>query len=193
MVADRYFERDGRKNPAALKGTLGAPIHPDVVRALEAAHTALRAQNIPHLLIGGLAVCAYGYPYATANVDFLVPEGTFPKSGVLVTIPQGIPWRVGQVQVEYVFPPAGPFFAEFNDLFLRVGLTEEASVVPAHLLAYLKLRVGRSRDRAAVVELIKRGSLDPEDMERHFEKAGVSADVMARFHACWADAEGEPT
>jgi hypothetical protein len=172
--------------------TLGAPVHADVLRALEVAHTALRAQNIPHLLIGGLAVCARGYPYATADVDFLLPEGTFPSSGLLVTIPAGVPWKVGDVQIDYLFPPAGAFADEFNDLFLRVGLAEPVPVVPAHLLSFLKLRVGRWRDKAAVVELIKRGGLDPEDTYRRFVDAGVSADVLTRFEDCWVAAGEEP-
>ncbi len=170
---------------------LGSPVHPDVIRALDVAHAALRAQDIPHLLIGGLAVCARGYPYATADVDFLLPEGTFPSSGLLVTIPAGIPWKVGDVQVDYLFPPEGAFLDEFNDLFLRVGLAEAVPVVPAHLLAFLKLRVGRWRDKSAVVELIKRGSLNPGDTEQRFIAAGVSADVLGRFHDCWAAAAEE--
>lgn len=170
---------------------LGSPVHPDVIRALDVAHAALRAQDIPHLLIGGLAVCARGYPYATADVDFLLPEGTFPSSGLLVTIPAGIPWKVGDVQVDYLFPPEGPFFDEFSELFSRVGLAEAVPVVPAHLLAFLKLRVGRWRDKSAVVELIKRGGLNPGDTEQRFIAAGVSTSVLAYLQQCWAAAGEE--
>lgn len=164
--------------------TIGSPVHPDVTRAMEMAHNALRDQDIPHLLIGGLAVCARGYPYATADVDFLLPEGAFPSSGLMVTIPAGIPWRVGAVQVDYLFPPPGPFLEEFNDLFLRVGLAKQIPVVPAHLLAFLKLRAGRARDSAAITELIKRGGLDPDDTLHRFLEAGVSQELVTRFTHC---------
>lgn len=46
----------------------------DVVDSLVWSHQALSALNVPHALIGGLALSEYEYGRATQDVDWLVPE-----------------------------------------------------------------------------------------------------------------------
>ena len=45
-----------------------------LVESARAAVSMLAAHNIPHLIVGGLAVQEHGYPRVTIDVDIVVPD-----------------------------------------------------------------------------------------------------------------------
>ena len=46
----------------------------DIVQSLKWSHDSLIALNVPHALIGGMALSEYGYGRGTQDVDWLIPE-----------------------------------------------------------------------------------------------------------------------
>lgn len=145
----------------------------DVIDAAIEASALLRSGRIPHVLAGGLAVAAYGYPRATADVDFLVDDRAFGHHGLkegrtvrlIVTLRVPVV-AIGGVRINYVsLPDQGPFVRAALDDVDPSGTHHQghaAGLVPLELLIYMKLRAGRMRDLSDVAELYKRGALDPD-------------------------------
>jgi hypothetical protein len=46
----------------------------DILESLKWSHQALVSLNVPHALIGGMALSEYGYGRGTQDVDWLIPE-----------------------------------------------------------------------------------------------------------------------
>ncbi len=108
--------------------------------------------GIRHIVVGGLAVGANGYPRATKGVDFLVGDDAFKRhEGGLVTMNPALPIEVNGVAIDYFSPREG-------EEHLAEALAEPFnSIIDAPRLVYMKLKASRLRDRTDVVELIKRG------------------------------------
>ena len=136
-----------RKTPdlSLLQGSVAEP----VLHAMQVASEALSRIGVRHTLVGGLAVGAHGYPRATRDVDFLVGEEAFEHhAGGLVTMKPGVPIQVAGVAIDLL--SIGK-----DEPYLQAALSE--TVVDAPVLAYLKLKSPRSRDRTDLVELVKAG------------------------------------
>jgi hypothetical protein len=140
----------------------------DVVaqRILDAAHAAsktLTKKKIRHVLIGGLAVGAHGYARATKDVDFLIGEEGFEHHvGGIVTFTPGIPIEVAGVFVDYL--EAG----SDEDVDPEV-VSEGIPIVSIECLMVLKLRARRRQDKVDVVELLRTGSIDEENLRTHIK------------------------
>lgn len=133
-----------------------AAVSPEVKHAAMEAHEVLRERGVPHLLVGGLAVGAHGYPYATQDVDFVVGNEAFEFSGRgLVSFAPGIPIQIGGVQVDYLSPDTA---AQLDKLLESTRAREELCVVPIEQLMYMKLVAGRQKDQAAIVGLFQTGA-----------------------------------
>lgn len=135
-----------------------------VIAAMRKASAELTAANVPHAVIGGLAIGAYGYPRATADVDFLVSDEAFIKhAGGLVTL------RVPIVSIDGVLVD----LVSFPDEPLLTGevsaprADDGVPIVSEGALVHLKLKANRQKDTADVVELLKRGALDIESVDAH--------------------------
>jgi hypothetical protein len=149
---------------------------------LEAARTAaglLAEHDIPHLIVGGLAVQEHGYPRVTIDVDIVVPD-----------VPEAVEWLTANL--------AGPFFrvseaedrVEDRRTHTFVDLLPAGRVIkagcripfpqPTHAVADLQIAtlevllslkldswanspLKRLRDKTDVVELILRRKL-PRDL-----------------------------
>jgi hypothetical protein len=137
-----------RPDPALLVDVVAAA----VLDAWKTASQALLRAGIPHIVIGGLAVGANGYPRATKDVDFLVGEEAFNHHpGGLVTMNPALPIEVNGVAIDYLSPGKG-------EQHLAAALAEPPnSILDAPRLVYMKLKASRMRDRTDVVELVKRG------------------------------------
>jgi hypothetical protein len=123
-----------------------------ILEALRLSSEALTRAKVRHVVVGGLAVCANGYPRATKDVDFLVGREAFVfhPSG-LVTLHPEVPVRVNGIAIRIRRQESDePFFEE-------VLAQPPGSILEAPPLVYMKLRAGRLRDRADVAELVKRG------------------------------------
>lgn len=143
-----------------------------VLDAWRVAAEALRRAGIRHVVIGGLAVGANGYPRATKDVDFLVGDDAFKHhEGGLVTMNPALPIEVNGVAIDYLSPRAD------EGHLAEVLAGPFNSIIDPPRLVYLKLKASRLRDRTDVVELIKRG-LDV-DACRSYLTAHASALVPA--------------
>jgi len=168
-------------------------VNAEVRQALTHSHEALVRLGIPHVLIGGLAVGAHGYAYATRDVDYLVPESAAFDGRLVITFKPGVPIKVGTVAIDYLVPE-GPENVQrrMQECMARaIETPSEVTYVPSDLLAYMKLKAGRAKDIGAVVELLKTG-MDVEDTRAFLATAG-NPDVIARYEKCvrMADKENE--
>ena len=139
-----------KPDPALLNGVVAH----EVLEAMKAASVALRSAGIRHVVVGGLAVGANGFPRATKGVDFLVGDEAFEHhAGGLVTLRAGVPFQVKGVAVDFIA-------ADPTEGFLAVALeAEPGSFIEGPPLVYMKLKSPRHKDRTDVIELVK-GGLD---------------------------------
>ncbi len=156
-----------------------------------APHAALQALGIPHVLIGGLAVNAHGYQHSTRGVDWLVPTHAAFDGDAVVTFKPGVPISVSGVQVDYLTPDAFPAYIQsrMEQVLTRAEGEGPMVVLPYDLLAFMKLTANRSKDRAAVVELIHAG-MDVDAVRRALTAAG-DAQIQHTFERCVVQAEEE--
>jgi len=123
-----------------------------VLDAWHAASEALTRAGVRHVVIGGLAVGANGYPRATKDVDFLVGDEAFNHHpGGLVTMNPAIPIEVNGVAIDYLSPHAGE-----DHLGIALSLPPGSFIDVARLI-YMKLKASRLQDRADVAGLVKTG------------------------------------
>jgi hypothetical protein len=125
-------------------------VNPRVLEARARASDAMRSMRVRHIVVGGLAVGAHGYPRATKDVDFLVGKEAFEHhAGGIVTM--RVPIEVNGVAVDYLS------VHDDEQHLVDALAAEPGSFAPAPVLVYLKLRSPRSKDRTDVIELIKAG------------------------------------
>lgn len=131
-------------------------VSPKIQKAAERASKALKDAGIRHMLVGGLAVGAHGYPRTTKDVDFIVGEEAFDHhGGGLVTVKSGIPVAVGDVPIDLLSVGDDGFIED--DLDEAWGLTR-IPIAPIDVLIYLKLKSPRRRDKNDVIALIQAGA-----------------------------------
>jgi hypothetical protein len=150
-----------------------------VVQTAQTAVATLAAHDIPHLIVGGVAVQEHGYPRVTVDVDIVVPDVleaveflTADLSGPFARV-KGVEDRVEDrrngVQVDLL--PAGkvlkrgckvpfPLPTKTSGKLQIVGLEELLSL---KLDSSTRSPLRRLRDRTDVVELILRRKL-PRDL-----------------------------
>jgi hypothetical protein len=153
-----------------LKLTRGV-VAPEIIRAAKLASQKLLEADIPHALAGGLAVGAHGYPRTTDDVDFLVGDEAFEKhEGGFVTLKLPL-IAIGNVRVDFVSIAESK--AEQRQLRPAVEephFSNGVPIVSLPVLVYMKLKAGRQKDTADLVELLKRGRVDLEEMGRYLEE-----------------------
>ena len=146
----------------------------------------LTADGIDHVVIGGMAVGALGYERMTTDVDFLIREEDLGKlTGRPLAI--GLSERVDGVRVDYI-----PI--EEGETHLDVAVSDKGLVIAPPALVYLKLKAGRRKDQADVIELVKRGRLDLHAVRRYLYNLPFDPeDMIADFDALviQADREGD--
>jgi hypothetical protein len=161
---------------ARLRGVVA----PEILDAVEVASRTLREAGIPHALAGGLAVGAHGYPRTTDDVDFLVGDEAFIKhAGGIVTLKVPL-IAVGKVRVDFVsIDPSKEEEGQLRSAVLSPPVSEAIPVVPLTALVYMKLKAGRQKDIADLVELLKRGKIETDVMDRYL--AEHAPDQLARW------------
>lgn len=137
-----------RPDPSLLLGVVAR----EVLDAMRMASLALKRAGVRHVVVGGLAVGANGFPRATRDVDFLVGDEAFEQhEGGLVTLRPGVPFQVNRVAVDFIG-------AEESEGFLAAALeAEPGSMIEGPPLVYMKLKSPRHKDRTDVIELLKAG------------------------------------
>ena len=166
-------------DPSLLEGVVA----PEVLEALRVASAALKRAGVRHIVVGGLAVGAHGYPRATRVVDFLVRDEAFERhSGGLVTLRPGVPFQVNHVAVDFLG-------AEASEGFLAAALdAEPGSIIDGPPLIYVKLKSPRHKDRTDVIELVKSG-LDVDRCREYL--AAHAPSFVADFEDAVARARAE--
>jgi hypothetical protein len=154
-----------------------------VLRAMALASEALTAAGVRHVVVGGLAVGANGYPRATKDVDFLVGAEAFHHhANGLVTMRPEIPFQVDGVAVDLLSPDA-------REDFLAAALAAPpGSMIEAPPLVYMKLKSPRRKDQVDVIELIK-GGIDAAACRAYL--VAHAPELVAAFDECAAHAERE--
>lgn len=174
------------KNPELSR--LDNVVAPQILDAMRVASAELSRLGIRHLLVGGLAVGAWGYPRATKNVDFLVGHEAYEQhAGGLVTMKPGAPIQVGGVAIDFLSPRSGE--AQMEQALDRAGAIG-VSVAPLEVLIHLKLKSPRQKDLADIVELIKAG-LDARAVEAYV--AASVPDLLPRWNLAVSSARAEET
>jgi len=171
----------------------GVPADPDlrllegvvsdtILTALTEASSRLTEMGIPHAIIGGLAVGAWGYPRATKDIDFLVKTGdVFELHGNLLTFQEGIPISVQRVAVDYLT-------AEEYGLEQQVGREPKSKqVITIEGLFLLKLRAWRRQDQTDLAALIKAGA--PAGRIRKWVTSHADAKIVARLDSLLQEEE----
>ncbi len=151
-----------------------------VVQTARAAAAALAVYDIPHLIVGGIAVQEHGYPRVTIDVDIVVPDVleavefvTADLTGPFVRIAgcqDRVEDRRNGVKVDLL--PAGKVLKRGCKVPFPhpTKTSEELQIVKLEELISLKLDswvntpLGRLKDKADVVELITRRRLS-RDLE----------------------------
>lgn len=173
------------KEAPDLEALIGI-VAPNVLDAMRVADEALTRLGVRHLLVGGLAIGAYGYPRATKDVDFLVGEEAFEHhAGGLVTMKPGMPIEVRGVVIDFLSATQGE---SHLDAALRAPGGDGIRVAPSEVIAYLKLKSPRARDRSDLIELVKVG-LDVKAVRAYL--SAHAAEMIPKWEAIVADARAE--
>jgi hypothetical protein len=151
-----------------------------VLRAYEKASERLKALGIQHLVVGGLAVGAWGHPRATKDVDFLVREKDAFSGSAVLTFKPGVPIEVDGVAIDYLTA---------ESLAFRGRERVRGPVVSLPLLFAMKLRAKRLQDDADLVALIKRGA-DIAEIARWLAARGMAAECR-RLERLFKTAQAE--
>ncbi len=158
-------------------------VAPKVLEAMKLASEALTVAKVRHVVVGGLAVGANGYPRATKDVDFLVGAEAFQHhANGLVTMRPEIPFQVNGVAVDLLSPQAGEPFLEATLAAVPGTIMEAAPLV------YMKLKSPRRKDHVDVIEMIK-GGIDTKQCSEYL--AAHAPGLVVAFDDCIAQAEAE--
>lgn len=164
-----------------------------LVESARAAVSTLAAHDIPHLIVGGLAVQEHGYPRVTIDVDIVVPD-VLEAVEYLTASLTGPFYRVTGVQdrvedrrngVEIDLLPAGKVVKRGCKIpFPQPSkAAEQFQIIPLEQLLSLKLDSWnnspnrRLKDKSDVVELILRRKL-PRDL-------AINPAVRALYTETW--------
>jgi len=162
----------------------------EVLDAVEVASAKLREAQIPHALVGGLAIGAHGYPHTTDDVVFLVGDEAFEKHpGGLVTLKLPL-IAIGNVRIDFLSIDE----SRGEALQMRTELESSPSsngvpIIGLLALVYLKLRANRQKDVADLVELLKRGRIETSEVDVYL--AEHAADLVRRWDKIKAAAAAE--
>ena len=170
-----------------------------IVETARTVASTLAEHDIPHLIVGGLAVQEHGYPRVTIDVDIVVPD-VLEAVEFLTASLNGPFYRVPEVQdriedrrngVMVNLLPAGKVLQRGCKVpFPQPGkVAEQIQIVPLEELISLKLDswagspARRLKDKADVNELILRRKL-PRDL-------AVNSAVRAHYLETWDALQAE--
>jgi hypothetical protein len=149
----------------------------------------LRHAGVRHTIGGGVAVCCNGYGRTTQNVDYVVGKCAFEYRDKALFLRPELPVRYLGIPIHYV-APSNPFEQAMLDQYLTVPAHGVVPVLPLNPLIVMKLIAHRHKDRADIVELLKRCAGPTVESALAFvaENLPSQKDV---FEGLVADAEAE--
>lgn len=150
------FSRRPPKKPGADLKPVATIVSERVWKAMIDSSSLLSTLGVKHVLVGGLAVGAHGWPRATKDVNFLVDDSAWQKtdSGVVV-MRSGLPVEAHGVAVDTLSIRDDE--KHLYDAISSAEISEGVPVAPVEAIVYMKLASPRSRDRQDVIELVRAG------------------------------------
>jgi hypothetical protein len=139
--------------------------------AVLAACAAYSALGVPFALVGGLAAGALGRPRFTKDIDFLVGEEAFRKSGLIISFALPMPLQAGDVAIDPIPLPEEParravLSAALASAPVDTTTGQPVPILAATWLAYMKLASPRGKDRDDIVGMMQAGKVDQSALER---------------------------
>ena len=143
----------------------------DAVLAACAAYADL---GVPFALVGGLAAGALGRPRFTKDIDFLVGEEAFRKSGLIISFAFPMPLQAGDIAIDPIPLPEEParravLSAALAAADVDTTTGQRVPILGATWLAYMKLASPRGKDRDDIVGMMQAGKVDLPALERAVE------------------------
>lgn len=137
-----------------LTQALTEVLHPSYHAQLEEVSRRLASAGIPFLLVGGVAVGAYGEPRGTKDIDLLLPLEVWTRPGSALLVP---PLDVTDLsKIELIVIPEG--LEQLEPIAERTALEWSGiRIVAPEVLAVMKLKADRFQDRADVAALLDAG------------------------------------
>lgn len=148
----RVFRGQAQERPdlSLMEGVVA----PGVLSAMRTADAILTKAGIPHAVIGGLAVGAYGHPRATKDADFLVGDAAFVRRGGVLRMRSEIPIEIRGVAIDTIW--ANSKEEESGIASAKTG-GHGVRVAPLEVIMAMKIRARRVQDDADVVALLRHG------------------------------------
>lgn len=132
----------------------------------------LTSKGVPHAVIGGMAVSTYSPPRMTKDVDFLVPSSALEAirelgdATPLADSVDGVTVNVREIDVDFIFMPE-----DMPEETLSGGPTVDGiPVLRPEALVLMKMHAPRAKDHADVIEMIKAGVIDIDQVRRYIKK-----------------------
>lgn len=140
-------------------------VSPAILRRAGDISRLLRDLEIPHLLIGGLAVGIHGHIRTTKDVGFLVGREAFARTSPFLVYRDELKdlARVGETDITSV-PEKYPSLAE------ELRLEDDIPVISLQGLILLKLDANRAQDREDVRVLLSRSSGQLRAVRDHLQE-----------------------
>lgn len=161
----------GVKRPIRAEGLAAqlAMLSDSMRDAVLAACDAYAALGVPYALVGGLAAGALGRPRFTKDVDFLVGDEAFVRTGLIVSFAKPMPLQAGDVAIDPIPLPEAPHRKAVLARALASASLDETTgrpvpILDATWLAYMKLASPRGKDRDDIVGMMQAGTVDPDGL-----------------------------
>lgn len=157
--------------------------------AVLAAFDAYAALGVPFALVGGLAAGAHGRPRFTKDVDFLVGDEAFCKTGLIVSFAKPMPLQAGDVAIDPIPLPEDPvrkavLRRALENVEFDTTTGRRIPILAATWLSYMKLASPRGKDRDDIVAMMQAGRVDRAALE-----AAVKGDSALEARLAQAVAE----
>lgn len=167
----------GSPDLTLLDGTVSKKI-------IEVIHTAsekLTEMGVRHILIGAVAVNAYGRARSTTDVDFLVGPEAFEKEGLLVSHKPGLPLEINGIGIDYLTLDTFEAEEELEEELDDPEVSEDVPIISGPALIYTKLVANRRRDKDDVIALMQLGISDRAVRTYLRENAPDSPELLERL------------
>ena len=156
MIEKRRGRSFGERTPERPDLTLmDGVVAPGVLSAMRTADRILTKARIPHAVVGGLAVGAYGHPRATRDADFLVGDEAFVQRGGVLRMRPEIPVEIRGVAIDTIWSSTAEESAAIDQ---AKPAGQGVRVAPIEVIVAMKIRARRAQDDADVVGLLRSGA-----------------------------------
>lgn len=160
----KEFKLQRTRTPGGLAAEL-ALLSEEMQKAFIEAYRAYSDLNIRFAVAGGLAAGAYGEPRNTKDIDFLVGDEAFVKTGFLISFAKPLPLQAYSVSIDPI-----PLPEDINrwtvldnavtNPYIDTTLGFPILLVPPTALAYMKLASPRAKDRGDIVTMLEAEVID---------------------------------